>query len=500
MSSSSDSANPKVHFVSLGCPKNRVDSEVMLGHLAGVGYEPAGAPEEADVIVVNTCAFIDAAKEESVEAILDAARYKEEGKAKKLVVAGCLSQRYAPELAKEIPEVDHFLGTGNFDAIADTLRGTALTPSGHPALPVFGQRRSKPHTRLQGKNALRPYRHDAKADDARPVHVPDPDFTLHANTPRLATQPFYTSYLKISEGCSNTCSFCIIPKLRGPQRSRPIVDIVEEAERLAARGTVEVNLIAQDLCAFGKDLEPRESLAELLRALDDVGRQAGHPFWIRCMYAYPRGLTDEVIGLIGEREHILPYLDMPLQHISDSILTRMRRGKGGESTKDLLRKLRARIPGLTLRTTFITGLPGETDEEFEELLELVEEIRFERMGVFTYSPEEDTPAAEMADQIAPEVAQERRDRLMEAQRDISAEQQEALIGKEVEVLVEGVSPETDLLLQGRHGGQAPDIDGVTYINQGTASPGQVVKICIEEAGEYDVAGGIIESVAAAETL
>ncbi|MBI3180054.1 MAG: 30S ribosomal protein S12 methylthiotransferase RimO, partial [Deltaproteobacteria bacterium] len=402
-----------VHFVSLGCAKNRVDSEVMLGHLTADGYEVVHSPEHAQLIVVNTCAFIDAAKEESVDTILEMARYKDDS-AKQLVVAGCLSQRYAPALAREIPEVDHFLGTGNFESIAHVVGGRKSR------LPIVGQDAARPHARLTGPNALKPFRH---MDPDAGVAIPDPDFTITAASPRVRTLPAYTTYVKVSEGCSNTCAFCIIPKLRGPQRSRPVADVVAEVARLAEAGAVEVNLIAQDLCAYGKDLTPRQSLAQLLRALDNVGAGLGRRLWVRCLYLYPRGLTDEVIDVVAGATHVLPYLDMPLQHISDPILRRMRRGKGGPATWKLLRQLRARIPNLTLRTTFITGLPGETEADFAELCEFVEEIRFERMGVFTYSREEDTPAAEMSAQVDPEVAAQRRDTLMAIQRRISREQQ-----------------------------------------------------------------------------
>ncbi|MEL6546664.1 MAG: 30S ribosomal protein S12 methylthiotransferase RimO, partial [Myxococcota bacterium] len=430
----------KVHVVSLGCPKNRVDSEVMLGHLGEDGYVHVDDPEVADVLVVNTCAFIDSAKEESVDAILDAAEIKSRGN-KRLVVAGCLSQRYAPDLAKEIPEVDHFIGTGNIEQIREVL-----AESGRPSLPIVGQ--PTPHPRLRGRNPLRPYRHEPASSDEPQVFIPDPDFTIRADSPRVSSQAFYTHYLKVSEGCSNSCAFCIIPKLRGPQRSRTIEDIVREAEARIDAGTVELNLIAQDLCAYGKDRSEGENLAKLLRALNKTASQASQPVWIRCMYAYPRGMTRDVIDTLANSEHVVPYLDMPLQHISDRLLRSMKRGKGGEATWDLLRRLRAAIPGLTLRTTFITGLPGETDEDFDELVRFVEELRFERMGVFTYSPEEDTPAATMDHQIPAELALERQQRLMALQQEISADQQEALVGQTLQVLVEGVSEETELLLQG----------------------------------------------------
>lgn len=487
-----------VHFVSLGCPKNRVDSEVMLGHLVGAGYTPVADAANADVIVVNTCGFIDAAKEESIDAIAEMAELRKDGNCKKLVVAGCLSQRYAPELKRELPEVDHFLGTGNFETIAEVLGvgGTAATRvGGHSRLPVLGTT-AKPHARLRGKNALVPFRHAKDVNDANSVEIPDPDFTLSANSPRVSTQPAWSAYLKVSEGCSNTCSFCIIPKLRGPQRSRPVDDVLVEAQRLILGGASELNLIAQDLCAYGNDMKPRQTLAQLLAALDGLGSSMGRPLWLRCLYAYPKGLTDEVMEVMAASRHILPYLDMPLQHISDSMLRRMRRGTGGPATRTLVHALRQRVPNLTLRTTFITGLPGETADDFQELCDFVEEMRFERLGVFAYSQEEDTPAGTMADQVPAELAEERRRTLMEIGARISQEQQQALIGQTVEVLVEGVSEETELLLQGRHRGQAPDIDGLTYITEGTAAPGDVVRVRIDQAGDYDVAGGIVDAAAA----
>ncbi len=490
-----------VHFVSLGCPKNRVDSEVMLGHLVQDGFQIVDDPGDAEVIVVNTCGFIDSAKEESVDTILELARFKSDGKCKTLVVAGCLSQRYAPELAREIPEIDHFLGTGNFEQIGTLLAGGSVTKRGR--LPILGDlapdgvghQRERGHLRPRavGRSALIPYRHDPQPGVARTVSIPDPDFTITANSPRVRTWPLYSAYVKIAEGCSNTCAFCIIPKIRGAQRSRPIADVVTEVERLAQDGTVEINLIAQDLCAYGRDLRPRQTLAELLRALNQIGERTEHPFWIRCLYAYPKGLTHELMEVMASSLHVLPYLDIPLQHIADPILRRMRRGKGGAATRQLIHRLRQTIPNLTLRTTFITGLPGETAAEFDELCAFVEEARFERMGVFTFSPEEDTPAATMSGQVDPEVALERRNRLMELQRGVSRVQQRALVGRTLEVLVEGVSSETDLLLQGRHRGQAPDIDGVTYINAGTASPGDVVRVRVTQASDYDLVGGIVSA-------
>ncbi len=440
------------HLVSLGCPKNLVDSEVMLGVLRRDGYTIVASPREASVIVVNTCGFINPAKEESIDAIMEAISYKQEDPDKVIVVAGCLSQRYAPELRRELSEVDHFLGTHNFATIAEVLRapGRARLPS--RAVPL--------------------------------------GFALRHDTPRVSTSPPGMSYVKISEGCSNACAFCAIPLIRGPQRSRPIDDVVAEVDELLARGVVEINLIAQDLCAYGKDLAGGHSLAKLLRALDKLGAR-DTSYWVRCLYTYPRGLTREVIEVIAGAAHVLPYLDIPLQHIADHILLKMKRGKGGRATAELIRRLRASIPKLTLRTAFITGLPGETEDDFEELLAFVRELRFERLGVFVYSPEQDTPAASMPHQVPKELAKERRDRLMELQREISREQQQALIGETLEVLVQGVSEETELLLEGRHRGQAHEIDGVTYITAGTASPGQLVHVLIEEASDYDLAGPMV---------
>jgi ribosomal protein S12 methylthiotransferase len=442
----------KVHIFSLGCAKNRVDSEVMLGHLVEGGLEPVADAESADVLIVNTCGFIGDARQESVDAIAEMAEVKARSRGKKLVVTGCLSQVAAPELAKDWPEVDAFLGSGDADKILATVKRTG---------------------RLRAPKS--PF--------------PDPDFTLSAASPRLLSLA-YSAYVKISEGCSNTCAFCSIPSMRGKQKSRTVADVVAEVENLRASGVVEVNLIAQDLCAFGKDRGSGETLADLLRALDaiDIGEQ---PYWIRCLYAYPRGLTQEVQEILAGAEHIVPYLDMPLQHASDAVLRRMRRGKGGPATRALVERLRANHPKLTLRTTFLVGFPGETKQDFAELVQFVKDMRFERMGVFSYSPEEVTPSAHMPEQVPHELAEERRGVLLELQRKISHKQHAALRGKTLDVLVEGLSPETELLLQGRHACQAPEVDGVTYINDGTAKPGDVVRVKISQAGDYDLVGGIV---------
>jgi ribosomal protein S12 methylthiotransferase len=445
-------AQAKVHIFSLGCAKNRVDSEVMLGHLLEGGLEPVGDAESADVVIVNTCGFIGDARKESVEAIAEMVALKAKAKGKKLVVTGCLSQVAAPELAKDWPQVDAFLGTGDVDKILATVKKTTATRA--PKKPF-----------------------------------PDPDFTITAASPRLLSLS-YSAYVKISEGCSNACAFCSIPSMRGMQKSRTLADVVAEVKNLRAAGVVEINLIAQDLCAFGKDRRTGETLAQLLRALDDI-EIGDQPYWIRCLYAYPRGLTQEVQTILAQAKHIVPYLDMPLQHASDSVLRRMKRGKGGPATRELVERLRKNHPKLTLRTTFLVGFPGETEEDFQELVQFVKDMRFERMGVFSFSVEEVTPSAHMPDQVPHELAEERRATLLALQKTISRKQHAALRGKTLEVLVEGVSEESDLLLQGRHACQAPEADGVTYINDGSAKPGDVVKVKISQSGDYDLVGAIV---------
>ena len=432
--------------MTLGCPKNRVDSEVMLGTLSQRGYQLVSEPNEAEVIVVNTCAFIGPAKQESVDAILEMTEYKKTGKCSTLVVTGCLSQRYAPDLAREMPEVDHFLGTSAYAQIGDLLAAEA-TP--------------------------------------RQV-IPDPEYIHNAQTPKLNTSPKYTAYLKISEGCDNKCAFCIIPKLRGAQRSRSIEDIVAEARQLADSGVRELNLVAQDLTAYGHDLPGRPKLHELLRALCQVDVR-----WIRLHYAYPRVFPDELIEVMASEPKIAKYLDMPLQHASDKLLMSMKRGRNSQFLTDLLAKIRARVEGLTFRTSLIVGLPGETEEDFELLKEFVKSQRFERMGCFMYSDEEDTAAFDMPNKVPQRTIERRWRELMAIQKRINREQNKTLIGKRIEVLVEGPSEETEHLLVGRHQGQAPEIDGQVYINDGMASRGEFVTVEVTEAHDYDLVGRVV---------
>lgn len=436
-----------LYMVTLGCPKNRVDSEIMLGTLAQRGYALVRDPSRADVIVINTCAFIAPAKQESVDAILELAEQKKSGRCETLVVTGCLSQRYAPELMRQMPEVDHFLGTSAYAQIGDLL-----------------------------------------AAEASPRQViPDPDYIHDAQTPRINSLPSFTAYLKISEGCDNACAFCIIPKLRGAQRSRPISDIVAEAEKLSREGVAELNLIAQDLTAYGHDLPGRPKLQELLRALCGVNVR-----WIRLHYAYPRVFPDELIDVIASEPRIAKYLDMPVQHASDKLLLAMRRGRDSKFLIELLAKLRARIPDLTLRTSLIAGLPGETEEDFELLKDFVKAQRFERLGCFQYSDEEDTAAFDMPDKVPQSIVSRRWREIMAIQKRINREQNRKLIGKRIEVLVEGPSAETEHLLVGRHQGQAPEVDGQVYINDGMAYPGEFVTLEVTEAHDYDLVGHIVD--------
>jgi ribosomal protein S12 methylthiotransferase len=436
-----------VYMHTLGCPKNRVDSEVMLGTLNQAGYRLVQDPSKAEVIVVNTCGFIESAKEESVEAIVELSDQKTSGRCRKLVVTGCLVQRHADELAEALPEVDHFLGTGAYQDIVSIVQ-------------------------------------DAQA---KRLVVPDPDFVHSASTPRVNSLPSHTAYLKISEGCDNTCAFCIIPKLRGPQRSRTIEDVVAEAALLAAQGTVELSLVAQDLTGWGYDLPGKLRLHHLLPELCKVDGIR----WIRLHYAYPRDFPDALVDVIAREPKIVKYLDMPLQHSSDRLLRAMKRGRDSQFLRDLLAKLRARVPGLALRTSLIVGLPGETEEDFEDLLRFVEEQRFERLGVFEYSAEDGTPAAEMEGQLPAEVKRDRYARIMAVQQEISHAHQQAMIGRRLEVLVEGASEETDDLLAGRHAQQAPEIDGLTYVNDGVAYPGELVTVEVTDAGDYDLVGRVV---------
>ena len=450
----------RIYFVSLGCPKNQVDTELMLGQVQAAGHALVDSPDGADVIVVNTCAFIDAAKEESVDTILEMAQHKKAGAAKKLVVTGCLAQRYADDLAKDIPEIDSILGSSDFPSIAKALR---------PAAPTAGGRKAtkKPLPVIQVTDT--------------PAYIYDHD------APRVRIGARHSAYVKIAEGCDRPCSFCIIPKLRGPQRSRRIDDIVAEARSLAAEGVLEINLIAQDLTRYGWDQgsspDSRQTLAQLLRALGKVDGLE----WIRLHYTFPSAFDDDLIDAIATEPKVVKYVDVPLQHIADPMLKRMRRGHSARVTRDLVERLRARIDDVVIRTTFIVGHPGETAAEFDELCAFVAESRFHHAGAFTYSIEPGTTSAMLPNRVDPAVAEERQQTLMEIQRKISRERNEALVGKELAVLVEGVSEESEYLLEGRWFGQAPGIDGTTYLADGQVPAGSLVRARVTQASDYDLA-------------
>lgn len=435
----------KVHLLTLGCPKNLADSELMLGALTSAGFEITLDPEDAQVLLVNTCAFIEAAKKESIDAILEAAEVKKRGFGKRLVVAGCLSQRYATELAATMPEVDVFVGTGNFLDLPELLRRT-------------------------------------EAPESRPIPYAGAAHLLpRAAIPRVKTGDFFTSYLKISEGCNHKCAFCIIPKIRGLHESRPTADLVAEARNLAAGGVRELNLIAQDLTAYGRDLGQPSSLAALLRELSTIDDLR----WIRLLYCYPNFVTDELLDAIAALPKVVKYIDMPLQHADDAMLRAMRRERSGAALVKLLERVRARIPGVVLRTSFIVGFPGETDAAFERLVDFVRNQQFDRVGVFTYSREENTAAYDMADQVPERVKRARRSSLMATQSEISLAKNRGLVGREVEVLVEGPMPGRSTRLRARTSGQAPEIDGSVFL-AGDAEPGEFVRARIDKALSYDL--------------
>jgi ribosomal protein S12 methylthiotransferase len=454
----------KVHLLSLGCPKNLVDSELMLGALVRAGFEITTALEEAQVLVVNTCAFIEAAKKESIDAVLQMAEIKLRAAGRRLVVAGCLAQRYGAELRELLPEVDVFVGTGNFLDLPDLLQ------------------------------ASRP------PDERGVTYAGAAHLLPQADAPRITTTSFFSSYLKVSEGCNHKCAFCIIPKIRGPHESRPLGAIVEEAAALAGRGIREFNLIAQDLTAYGRDLNPPTSLAALLRALARVDGVK----WIRLLYCYPNFVTDELLDTIAELPQVVKYIDIPLQHADDAILRAMRRERSGAGLEKLLERIRRRIPDVSLRTSFIVGFPGETDAAFERLVDFVRRQRFDRVGVFTYSREENTAAYDLPDQVPARVMRARRARLMEAQAEVSLVRNRRLIGREVEVLVEQEAPTKrdapgQTCLRGRTAAQAPDIDGMVLL-RGEAEPGEFVRARIEKAFSYDLHGRVVEVIEPIERL
>jgi len=447
--SATSALNPlSVGMVSLGCPKNLVDGEVMLGHLTRRGHQLVADAKDADVIVVNTCAFIDRAKQESIDAILEMAREKGAGRARRLVVTGCLAQRYDEELRREIPEIDATLGTGQVDEVLRAVEG------------------------------------EATITDAA---VRRPEWIYDHTSPRVLTTPAHLAYVKISEGCDYTCSFCIIPTLRGAHRSRPVDDVVAEVRALGGRGVKEIVLIAQDSTRYGLDLGMRDGLAALLRRLGGVDGVR----WIRVMYAYPATVTDAVLDAIASEEKVVKYLDMPLQHASEAVLKRMKRPTGRGNLLGMVERVRARVPGAAFRTSFIVGFPGETEADFQELLAFTEAAEFDNVGVFTFSDEEGTASFDLPGRIAPAVKEARRRRLMALQKRISLRRNRRLVGRRVEVLVEGGHPDSEWLLRGRLATQAPEIDGSVITNDGTADPGSFVTCEVTEAHAYDLVARIV---------
>ena len=435
-------------FISLGCDKNLVDSEVMLGLLDARGYQIVDDETQADVIVVNTCCFIHDAKEESIQTILDMARYKSEGKLKALIVTGCLAQRYQEEIQKEIPEVDAVLGTTSYDKIVDAVE-EALAGNGHMELADI---------------------------DALPL----------PETKRLVTTGGHFAYLKIADGCDKHCTYCIIPKVRGNYRSVPMERLIKEAEDLAEQGVKELILVAQETTLYGKDLYGEKSLYKLLRNLCKIRGIR----WIRILYCYPEEIDDNLIQVIKEEPKICHYLDLPIQHANDSILKRMGRRTSKEQLVGIISRLREEIPDITLRTTLITGFPGETEKQHEELMDFVDEMEFDRLGVFTYSPEEDTPAAEMPDQISEEVKEDRQAEIMELQQEIVFAQAEDMIGKEVLVMIEGKVADENAYV-GRTYKDAPNVDGLIFINTDEELiSGDFAKVKVTGAA-YDLIGELM---------
>jgi len=447
----------KVGFVSLGCPKNLVDSEVMMGQLKEAGYEITNNAEEADTLVVNTCGFIESAKAESIEAILEATNAKALGKAKRVVVAGCLVERYRDDLIKELPDVDAFIGTNELGRILEATDEKINF-------------RELPLLQIGNKTATYLY-----------------DF----DTPRFRATDSYTAFIKIAEGCDRPCAFCSIPEMRGSFRSRRFGSILKEAEDLAKQGVKEVVLIAQDSSRFGEDLGEVDALAKLIRALGEIKDLE----WIRVMYAYPTHISDAFLEAIAETSKAVKYLDMPLQHGSRKILKLMKRGGTRESLEKLIKRVREKVPNITIRTTFITGFPGETDEDFEELMTFVRNCEFDNVGVFTYSDEEGTSAFELPEKVDAKTAKRRRTALMKEQAKISKRKNKAKVGKTFPVLFEGLSQESDLLFQGRLEGQAQEIDGYILINDMPENfepkIGQIYNVRITEAHEYDLIGEIL---------
>lgn len=442
----------KLGLISLGCSKNLVDSEHLIGMMVNrKGFEITNNIEEADVALINTCGFIGDAKEESIQTILEVGQYKESGNLKKIIVAGCLAQRYAEELIGEMPEVDAVIGTGDLDKIEEVV--------------------------------------DAILADEKIVRSESLDFLADATTERILTTHPHTAYLKIAEGCNRRCTYCIIPQLRGNLRSRTVEDIVEEGKALAAAGVREINLLAQETTEYGLDLYGRKALPDVMKALAKIDGID----WIRTYYMYPNSITDEMLETMKNEEKVCNYFDVPIQHIADNVLRAMARAKDGNQIREVLGKIRTAIPDATIRTTVIVGFPGETEEDFEQLKDFIREFKFDYVGVFPYSREEDTVAHDLPNQVDEDTKRRRAAELTNIQAEIAEAKNKAYIGQEVEVLIDGVSAESEFMLEGRTRGQALEIDGKVLTNDGEARQGEIVRVKIEQNFEYDLLGPIVKN-------
>src|SRR5450631_4784453 len=472
----------KVGFVSLGCPKNLVDSEVMMGLLARAGAELTRRAEDADVIVVNTCSFIESAQQESINTILEMAAHKTGGKAKKLIVAGCLVERFRDQIRKDIPEVDAVVGTGELEMI---LAATGVAPAPAPSNSPFVVLQSRP----EGDARAAQGRFSREAWDGTVSDLPN--YLYDDATPRILATPRHLAYIKIAEGCDHPCTFCIIPQLRGQFRSRRFESVVAEAEQLAECGVREITLIGQDTTCYGEDFGLKDGLAllrESLAALEDLR-------WVRFLYAYPNKITGKLLETIASHKKICSYMDVPLQHASASVLKRMKRGGGADVFLKSIARMRRTIPDLTLRTSFIVGFPGETEKEFEELCDFVREAQFDWMGAFAYSDQVGADAYGLEKKLSPREIERRRKHLMSIQRQISKKKKKALVGREFDLLLEGESEETELLLEGRTPMHAPEIDGKVFVNdvpeEITPQSGQFYRCQITESHDYDLVAKIL---------
>lgn len=483
-------SRPRVGFVSLGCPKNLVDSEVMMGLLDRAGAEMTSQPESAEILVVNTCSFIDAAKQESVDAILEMAQHKTSGTAKKLIVAGCLVERYRDEIRKNIPEVDAVVGTGELEQILAAAGLEASAPAAKQPSP-FPILTTAQAVRAEGEHRERQGRFSRAEWDGAEAHLPQ--YLYDHTTPRLLATRKASAYIKIAEGCDHPCSFCVIPNLRGKFRSRRFESVVAEAESLVAQGVREITLIGQDTTCYGEDLGLKDGLAQLLDRLAVIPGLK----WLRFLYAYPNRITGKLLETIAKHDNICKYLDVPLQHAAGPVLKSMKRGANAEIFLKTIAKARAAVPGIVLRTSFIVGFPGETEEDFRTLCGFVREARFDWLGVFGYSDEEGSKSFGLEGKVPARTIERRKRELMKLQQGISKKARAEWVGREVEVLVEGESEETPLLWEGRTELHAPEIDGTVYINDfgpyEELAAGRFYRCEITEAHDYDVVARVIEA-------